>query len=175
MSRERPTQPPPLKKGEPTARLDCTLLGVSYYPEDGVDLHPVIAFTCTEIIPDALKKNPLASVSCFLTREPKSTLWPNVDEEKIDGSPGFVAVLHEQHEDTLFYFAAALRADAYVYVFPRSSLREELLFAIWERVNGVGAFVNRNGHALTQLPNSAIMHILPKSIAAGGRDEDVVH
>lgn len=164
-------------KDDSVARFECTLMGVSYYPPTGESLHPVVSFVCTEIIPEVLRQHPLESVACFLTREPKSNLWPNVDAKLTDDSPGFVAVLHDQHEDSLFYFAASLRADAYVYVFARNSMREELMFAIWDRMDGVGAFVNRNGHVLTQLPNAAVQHVLPKSIVfpAGDRDGGVVH
>jgi len=153
-------------------------MGVSAYPalpHEALHDHPIMAYVCNTVIPDQLHQAPLESVACFLTRETVSPLWNDLPAAHLAGSAGFISVMHNISEDSLFYFAAAMRADAYIYVFPRTSPREELVFAVWDRLEGLGAFVNRNGHMLTQLPNSAIRGVLPLSIITGGREEDTVH
>jgi hypothetical protein len=144
-------------------------------PDEALHDHPIMAYVCNEVIPGQLHQAPLESVACFLTREKVSALWADVPKDHLEGSAGFISVMHNIREDALFYFASAMRADAFIYVFARLSPREELVFAIWDRLEGLGAFVNRNGHMLTQLPNAAIRGVLPMSIAAGDRDEDTVH
>jgi hypothetical protein len=153
-------------------------MGVSAYPDlpaEPLHTHPVMAYVCNTVIPEQLRQAPLESVVCFLTREKISTLWADIDPKLLKGSPGYVSMMHNIEQDALFYFAAAMRADAFIYVFARQSPSEELVFAIWDRLDGLGAFVNRNGHMLTQLPSVAVRGVLPLSIASGDRDEDTVH
>lgn len=176
MARDRATKPPPLHEPAVGVRIDCTLMGVKPYPNPAeVSLDPVVSYVCHDIVPDQLVDEPLQSLACFLTRDPVSSLWSNVDSRALQDSEGFVCCIRDVAEDALFYFAAALRADGFVYVFGRKSLHEELIYGIWDRVAGLGAFVNRNGRALTRLPSAAARGILPPTIAAGDRDVDIVH
>lgn len=161
--------------GEPVPhkQFECSLLGLTEYPDPEEGFDAVLSYVLHEIVPREASTDPLVSTAVFLTREPTSALWRDVDEEALQ-APGFLCVVRGAAHDALFYLAAALRADGYVYVFGRDSDREEALYAVWDRLEGLAAFVKRSDK-LSRLPSEAVKHLLPVTISGADESPTVVH
>lgn len=161
---------------EPQAQnrqFECSLLGLTDYPDPEDDFEPVLSYVLHEITPKEIGSDPLVSAAVFLTRDPVSAMWRDLDPQATV-APGFLCVVRGVATDALFYLAAALRADGFVYAFGRGTEREELLYAVWDRLEGLTAFVNRSDK-LSKLPPEAVKHILPMTIVGGDEPSPVVH
>jgi hypothetical protein len=154
-------------------QFECSLLGLTKYPDPEEDFEPVLSYVLHEIVPREIVDDPLVSAAVFLTRDPVSALWRDVDPDAMT-APGYLCVVRGVNHDALFYLAAALRADGFVYVFERGSPAEEALYAVWDRLDGLAAFVKRSDK-LSKLPPEAVKHVLPVTISGDGETDTVVH
>lgn len=155
---------------ETSKQFDCSLLGLSVYPDPEDGLEEVLGYVLHEVVPREVKKHATHSTAVFLTRDPVSPLWRDVNPAATK-APGFLCVVRAVAHDALFYLASVLRADGFVYMFERDTAEQQPLYAVWDRMTGLEALVHRDGQ-FEKVPSASVRHILPPTISGEG---DVVH
>jgi hypothetical protein len=154
-------------------QFECSLLGLTEYPDPEDGFEPVLSYVLHEVVPKEAADDPLVSTAVFLTRDPVSAMWREVDPMATK-APGFLCVVRGAAHDVLFYLSAALRADGFVYMFDRDTTHEEPIYAVWDRLEGLAAFVKRSDK-LIRLPPEAVKHVLPATISGDDAAATVVH